>query len=122
MNRQHNKLILVFIFALLSVTVDSLNAQAGAFPTFPAKGGLSLPALNVAPKNTGRAPAGNFTVDTTIDSVDTNPGDGLCADASANCSLRAAIDEANLLDAGSTISVPEGNYILTVNERPQDLL
>ncbi|HEX2621497.1 MAG TPA: choice-of-anchor Q domain-containing protein [Phototrophicaceae bacterium] len=122
MNRQHSKLILVLLFALLSVTATSLHAQAGAFPAFPARGTLSLPGLNAAPHHSGRAPAGNFTVDTISDSVDANAGDGLCADASASCSLRAAIDEANALDPGSTISIPAGTYVLTVNENPGNIL
>jgi hypothetical protein len=36
------------------------------------------------------APAATFTVDTTDDSIDLAPGDGVCADATGLCSLRAA--------------------------------
>lgn len=36
-----------------------------------------------------------FTVDNTGDSVDINPGDGVCADENGQCTLRAAINEAN---------------------------
>ena len=36
-----------------------------------------------------------FTVDDTGDTSDANPGDGICADASGNCTLKAAIEEAN---------------------------
>jgi CSLREA domain-containing protein len=32
-----------------------------------------------------------FTVNTTADTPDANPGDGVCADSSGNCSLRAAV-------------------------------
>jgi len=46
--------------------------------------------------------AATFTVDTTTDSVDTNPGDGTCSDGSA-CSLRAAVMEANALSGEDTI-------------------
>ncbi|MCI0354526.1 MAG: CSLREA domain-containing protein, partial [Acidobacteria bacterium] len=39
-----------------------------------------------------------FTVDSTIDEPDANSGDGLCASApSGECTLRAAIEEANVL-------------------------
>jgi CSLREA domain-containing protein len=43
------------------------------------------------------AQAQNFTVDSTTDAVDAVPGNGICADASKNCTLRAAIQEANAL-------------------------
>ena len=46
--------------------------------------------------------ATTFTVDVTSDGVDINNGDGICADSSGDCSLRAAIEEANAL-AGSDI-------------------
>ncbi|MGA7965721.1 MAG: Ig-like domain-containing protein [Gammaproteobacteria bacterium] len=38
-----------------------------------------------------------FTVNSVADSVDANPGDGICMDASGQCSLRAAVMEANAL-------------------------
>ncbi len=48
----------------------------------------------------------SFTVDTTIDSIDAAPGDGMAADADGNCSLRAAIMEANALAGPDAIEVP----------------
>ncbi|MCP3980130.1 MAG: right-handed parallel beta-helix repeat-containing protein [bacterium] len=36
-----------------------------------------------------------FTVNSTADSVDVTPGDGICATAAATCTLRAAIQESN---------------------------
>jgi len=47
-------------------------------------------------------PPVTMTVNTTADTVDATPGDGACADPSGNCSLRAAVMEANA-DPGSTI-------------------
>src|SRR5947207_4209169 len=44
-----------------------------------------------------------FTVDQAGDSHDANPGDGVCADAIGNCTLRAAIEEANALAGKQTI-------------------
>lgn len=41
-------------------------------------------------------PAATFIVDSTIDSADMNPGDGVCATLEGVCSLRAAIQEANM--------------------------
>jgi CSLREA domain-containing protein len=42
-------------------------------------------------------PAATFTVNTTTDTVDANPGDGTAIDADGHCSLRAAVMEANAL-------------------------
>jgi CSLREA domain-containing protein len=43
----------------------------------------------------GAAQAVTFTVSTTADTEDASASDGLCLDASFECSLRAAITEAN---------------------------
>lgn len=55
-----------------------------------------------------------FTVNTTSDTVDANPGDGICADAGGNCSLRAAVLEANANIDSNTIVVPAGTYVLSI--------
>ncbi len=49
----------------------------------------------------------SLTVNTTTDAPDANPGDGLCATAAAQCSLRAAIDETNArpVTSGHTIAL-----------------
>lgn len=60
------------------------------------------------------ARADTFTVNTTDDTVDANPGDGIAFDASGNCSLRAAIMEANALAGEDTIVLPEGIFTLTI--------
>ena len=60
------------------------------------------------------AHAANFIVNSPADTVDINPGDGACADASAKCTLRAAIMEANALAGPSTITLPVGTHILTI--------
>ncbi len=54
-----------------------------------------------------------FTVNTTGDTVDANPGDGLARDASGNTSLRAAIMEANALAGADTVSLAAGTYTLS---------
>lgn len=54
--------------------------------------------------------AATFNVNTTNDTVDATPGDGNCADAGAQCSLRAAITEANALAGADIINVPAGTY------------
>ena len=43
----------------------------------------------------GVASAARFNVDVTMDAADVLPGDGKCADAAGNCTLRAAVQEAN---------------------------
>lgn len=57
--------------------------------------------------------AASFVVDTTNDTNDANPGDGACADSAGDCSLRAAIEEANALAGADTITLPAGTYTLT---------
>ena len=52
-----------------------------------------------------------FTVDSTVDAVDAVPGDGICADASGACTLRAAIHEANVLPGADVVEVPAGTYV-----------
>jgi len=60
------------------------------------------------------AQAATFTVNSTADTVDTTPGNGVCADGSGKCSLRAAIMEANALGGADTITLPAGTYVLTI--------
>src|SRR5579863_956294 len=64
------------------------------------------------------AAANNYTfvVNTTADTHDINPGDGMCADQNGQCSVRAAIEESDALPVGSsiTITVPAGTYKLTL--------
>ena len=59
------------------------------------------------------APAATFTVNSTTDAVDANPGDGICATTAGECTLRAAIQEANALPGADVINMPPGSYILT---------
>lgn len=56
-----------------------------------------------------------FAVDTTFDTVDSNPGDGFCNDANGECSLRAAVMEANALPGVEEIRLADGaTYALTI--------
>ncbi len=55
-----------------------------------------------------------FVVNTTMDSRDTQPGDGVAIDSAGYCSLRAAIMEANELDGPDIIEIPAGIYTLTI--------
>ena len=62
------------------------------------------------------APAvATFNVNSTLDEVDDNPGNGLCHSASNHCTLRAAVMEANFSSgAGANIIVPSGIYTLSI--------
>ena len=51
---------------------------------------------------------------TTTDAVDAAPGDGTCATAAGDCSLRAAVQEANASAGPDTITLPAGTYTLTL--------
>ncbi len=64
----------------------------------------------------GQASSLSFTVNTTADAHDAHPGDGKCADTAGQCTLRAALEEADASPPGSTvtITVPAGTYGLTL--------
>ena len=67
------------------------------------------------------SPSNSFTVNSTIDAIDLNPGDGLCQTASNLCTLRAAIQEANVQIGKNIINLPSGNYKLTIPGANEDL-
>lgn len=73
-------------------------------------------ALLLAGIGTLATPAGaaTFTLDTTQDSVDALPGDGICADHLQRCSLRAAIRESNAFAGADTIALGSGDYVLSL--------
>lgn len=83
------------------------------------KASLALVAVVVG--TAGVARAATFVVDTTSDRVDVTAGDGICATASADCSLRAAIQEANALAGADSIVVPPGTYVLGLSGADEDL-
>ena len=68
---------------------------------------------------TGPVAAVGFNVDSTADEVDTIPGNGTCASANNNCTLRAAIQEANAFAGADTINVPAGTYSLSLTGAPR---
>src|SRR5215471_6164034 len=69
---------------------------------------------SVAPVIAMPLPDPTFTVNTTADTVDANPGDGICADSNGQCSLRAAVMEANATQGNDTIMLPVGTFQLTI--------
>jgi large repetitive protein len=62
----------------------------------------------------------SFTVNTTLDSIDAKPADGICADSSGKCSLRAAVMEANATKSAQTINLGTGTYTLTLAGSNED--
>ena len=62
-----------------------------------------------------------FVVDTVVDTVDVDPGDGVAADVDGNTSLRAAVMESNALPGNNTITLPAGNYSFTITGTQEDL-
>lgn len=55
----------------------------------------------------------SYTVTDTTDLPDDNVGDGMCQTAVDTCTLRAAIQEANVTSGNTTIHLPAGTYPLT---------
>lgn len=64
--------------------------------------------------------AAEFTVDVATDSIDALPGDGICADTVAQCSLRAAIQESNALAGSDTIVLGAGDIDLSLAGTAED--
>lgn len=61
------------------------------------------------------SPSATFTVNSTVDAVDANPGNSVCETAVAGqCTLRAAVMEANAFPGKDMIQLPSGNYLLTL--------
>jgi CSLREA domain-containing protein len=90
-------IILTALFPLLGLAVLSNAARLQASP----------------PQLSGGA---TFTVNSTIDATDANPGDGVCETAVGNgiCTLRAAVQETNALPGADIIHLPSGIYTITI--------
>ncbi len=59
--------------------------------------------------------AATFSVNSTLDTVDANIGDGICATSQGACTLRAAIQEANATLVADTITLPDGHYSINIS-------
>jgi CSLREA domain-containing protein len=68
----------------------------------------------------GPLEAKTFIVTSTLDEIDAALGDGVCATASGDCTLRAAIQETNLLPGPDTIKLKAGLHMLTIPGRSED--
>src|SRR5690606_3906651 len=77
---------------------------------------VALLGLFMATLQTKASPSATFTVNSTVDAVDANPGNGVCQTSVAGqCTLRAAVMEANAFPGPDTIQVAAGNYLLTMS-------
>lgn len=56
----------------------------------------------------------SFMVNSHVDGVDANPGDGSCATSGGVCTVRAAIQEANAGAGAQSIAIPAGTYTLSL--------
>lgn len=56
-----------------------------------------------------------FTVTSSLDDVDASPGNGVCANATGQCTLRAAVMEANSTIASDVIILPAATFQLTLS-------
>lgn len=59
--------------------------------------------------------ASTFTVNSTTDTSDAIPGNGVCNDGSGNCTLRAAIEEANASAGADMINFGIGSGAVTIS-------
>ena len=73
-----------------------------------------LPAAAGAYTPLACAPGCSIVVNATVDEPDADPGDGACATAAGDCTLRAAIQEANAsYPKQREVLIPRGTYVLT---------
>lgn len=56
----------------------------------------------------------DIRVNSTLDRVDSDPSDGICATQTGECTLRAAVQTANATPGADRIILPSGNYYLSV--------
>jgi CSLREA domain-containing protein len=61
-----------------------------------------------------------FLVDAPTDAEDANPGDGACLTLGGDCTLRAAVQEANATAGLDTVSLPAGTFTLSLGGVDED--
>jgi hypothetical protein len=94
------------------IGADTPNTPIQFFPGTVDEVAVYPRALSAAEIADHFSKAAIFTVNTTADTIDTN-FNGVCADANGQCSLRAAIIEADYLFGPAVIKLPAGTYTLT---------
>jgi CSLREA domain-containing protein len=87
---------------------------AATIVTVAAAGALLVPAGAGAFTPLTCAPGCDLVVNATVDEPDADPGDGACATVAGDCTLRAAVQEANADPSHAhEVLVPGGVYVLT---------
>jgi len=66
------------------------------------------------------ASAFELHVNSTADAIDANPGDAICASPTGECTLRAAVQEANSLPGLDKVIVGPGHYQLAISGAGED--
>jgi CSLREA domain-containing protein len=98
---------LALVMGPLAVALDTTPAAASKAAH------ANQPMLTQSPR-TFPPPQITFTVNTANDTHDASPGPNpVCADASNQCSLRAAVEEASAFAGTVSINVPPGTYTLS---------
>jgi hypothetical protein len=81
----------------------------------PAWASVARPYIGVRQAdNDDNSPPIVLNVNSTLDEIDANPGDGVCASAANRCTLRAAVMEANVRGGRHTVNLPTGTYRITI--------
>lgn len=88
----------------------SLNSSIGRMLKGIFLGGVLFAMMGFGLLLSNTAVAATFTVNSTGDTADASVGNGVCADASGYCTIRAAIAEANAITGTDTINIPAGTY------------
>ncbi len=93
--------------------------DAGKRPRARAKLGVALvvalvAVLGLKAASFAGAAGLTFVVNSTVDAVDANPGDGLCRTSAGACTLRAATQEANAQPGPDVIQIQPGTYAITI--------
>jgi CSLREA domain-containing protein len=88
-----------FALTLLALAIGCLAATGSPAPAFGAE----------------------FSVTSTTDAVDANPGDGVCASAAGECTLRAAIQETNALPGADFVYLNTETVTLTIAGEGEDV-
>lgn len=70
--------------------------------------------LSVAPLSAQAAPNAPFAVNTLAETNDASPSDGACLDSEGKCSLRAAIQQANVASDADIITLMDGKYEISL--------
>src|SRR5688572_16702390 len=76
---------------------------------------LVFPTIASAPRGISPNAPTTFTVNSTADSSDASPGDGICDAGAGVCTLRAAIEEANANVGADTIHFNIGTGAQTIS-------